>query len=179
MSKHRIFIAVAVSPRLQEEILMWERRYDRLPVRWLQGKNLHVTLIPPWYEERIDEVEKRLEMIREIYPFEILFEKVAYGPDPRRPRLIWAEGKVPKKLVDLKSKIETVLGKESEQRPFRLHLTLARFRPESFSQFSIKRLDEQVSWRDDARSFVLMESHRTPRGADYEILAEISLARKK
>lgn len=174
--KHRIFVALPISAALQEEIVEWEKKFSTLPVRWLHGKNLHITLVPPWYEENVEKIKEILQKVHgAIGSFEIEFEKVTYGPDPRRPRLIWAEGSTPKELVTLTTKIEEALGVTPESRPFRLHLTLARFRPEDLSQFPIKKLDEPVSWHDTVRSFVLMESHLSPAGADYEVLGEFAL----
>lgn len=174
--KKRIFIALTISKELQGKILKWERRYRKLPARWLNGKNLHITLIPPWYEEDVERVKKSLRHIRnKVQPFKIEFQKVSYGPDPRRPHLIWAEGKTPKKLLVLKRELERILRKKSEKRPFRLHLTLARFRPEDFRGFPIKKIDEKVLWKDAIDAVVLMESHLSRSGADYEVLERVSL----
>lgn len=172
----RIFIAITISEKLQQEVLEWEKKYQKLPVRWLQGKNLHITLVPPWYESDIEKIKEKLAPIRErCGSFEIRFENITFGPDPRRPRLIWAEGEAPLEIRNLKLEIERSLNRKPEERPFKLHLTVARFRPETFSSFPIKKLDEKVFLRDEVKSFVLMESHLSPEGADYEVIEEIML----
>ena len=38
----RVFVAVPISSELQKEILGWEGGFQKLPVRWLSGKNLHI-----------------------------------------------------------------------------------------------------------------------------------------
>lgn len=53
-----------------------------------------------------------------------------------------------------------------------MHLTLARFREEDFTNFPAKKLDEEVVWNETASSIVLMQSHLSRQGADYEILME-------
>lgn len=171
MDVKRIFVGLPVSIRLQEEISEWEKGYKDLPVRWMVGKNLHITLVPPWYTDDVEAVAEKLSGIKG-RPFDIEFHKVAYGPDSKRPRLIWAEGKAPKELAYLKARAERALKKEAERRPFSLHLTLARFRPEDFPRFRIKELNEKVSWRDKASSIVLMESRLSHQGANYEVLEE-------
>lgn len=180
--RKRIFIAIGLSKPLQKEILEWERGLQPLPVRWLAGKNLHITLVPPWYAEK-KEIEKIKNILYgiggEIRPFEMGFEKVAFGPMPRRPRLIWAEGQVSDELIKLRGRLENALGQKSEKHPFLLHLTLARFRPEDFGAFTIKTLDKKVSWKERVESFVLMESHLSRSGAEYEILSEIKLHAKE
>lgn len=181
MGKKRIFIALALSENLQEEILKWEKNYQKfagLPagrqVRWLSPKNLHITFVPPWYEEDAAELYPRLKNVKSP-AFDILFERVQFGPDSRRPRLIWAEGKAPGALLGLQKDLEKASGRKSERRPWKMHLTLARFRPEDFSKFVVKKLDEKVAWKEKVESFVVMESRLSPEGAEYEILEKYDL----
>lgn len=172
----RLFVAVPISENLQNEILEWEKSHQNLPVRWLKGKNLHITLIPPWEEENIEKIRATLKTFEnKIGRFGIEFDKMEYGPHGREPRLIWAEGKPPKILLDLKGKLELLLGRKSDFRPWLMHLTLARFRPETFSSFTVKRLNEKVYWPEQVNSIVLMESHLLPDGSDYEVLERVFL----
>lgn len=169
---HRIFVALPISKKLQEEILRWEIGYARFPVRWISGKNLHITLIPPWHTEDVAEAKEMLGSVSPAWPIEFSFTRVSFGPDPRRPRLIWATGETPKDLVTLRDRIAACLGQTPERKPFRSHLTLARFREEHFSVFPVQTLEVPVAWRDTIRSFMLMESHLARSGADYEIIKE-------
>jgi len=172
----RIFIALPISETLQSEILAWEQAFQRLPVRWLKDKNLHITLIPPWYEENVERMVKGIKEVKGMNGrLELQFKRVTFGPNPHAPRLIWAEGPTPPLLTQLKSNLEQALHFKPESRPFRLHLTLARFRPENFHSFPINTLNENVSWHDTAQSFVLMESHLHLTGAEYEVIQEITL----
>jgi len=185
--KRRVFVAIPISEPLQEEILNWENECQKRGacpapfnrkggVRWLAGKNLHLTLVPPWYEETIEDVVSRMQNVGDgLRSFDVTFKRVTYGPNPKRPRLIWAGGETPRQLLELKESVEKTLGVEPEKRPYRLHLTIARFRPENFSQFSIKQLDEKVRWEERVENFVLMESHLSRGGADYEVLKEFLL----
>jgi 2'-5' RNA ligase len=104
------------------------------------------------------------------------FNKVSYGPNPKRPRLIWAKGKAPEKIIYLKNELEKIFPEyKSDYKDWLMHITIARFDPEIFYSFPIKVLDEKVVWRDRAGSFVLMESHLSRSGADYEVLEEFKL----
>ncbi|MBI2012847.1 MAG: RNA 2',3'-cyclic phosphodiesterase [Candidatus Colwellbacteria bacterium] len=175
--KHRVFVALPISEKLQQVILDWEKDFADLPVRWLAGKNLHITLVPPWYieDQELEKLEGILQGVAGFGEFKISFRRVTFGPDPRRPRLIWAEGETPEGLLELYKKIHEVLGREEEKRPFQLHLTIARFQPENFSSFPIQRLDEKVDWRDKVDRVVLFESRLSREGADYKVITEATL----
>lgn len=146
-------------------------------VRWLAGKNLHITLVPPFYvdDQELHKVKNALQTVRGFGVFEISFSRVAFGPNLRQPRLIWAEGETPKEMPNLQKKIYEIFGKEPEKRPLKLHLTIARFRSENFSSSPIKKLDEKVDWLDKADRVVLFESVLSSAGADYERLQEVLL----
>lgn len=173
--KRRLFVAVKISEALQKEILVWREKFSgRLPdkVRWLSGKNLHITLIPPWYESNIKDQISKIKEVK-VLPFEISFTKVKYGPNSRCPRLIWAEGKAPKELVRLKRVLEKIFPEyKNTHKEWFMHLTIARFDPSEISSSPVKQLDEEILWRDDISSFVLIESHLSRKGADYEVLEE-------
>jgi len=173
----RLFVAIKISEELQKEILEWERDYQRLPVRWIAGKNLHVTLIPPWESEEVGKISTALKALegKMERSLEVIFKRVCYGPQKEKPRLIWAEGKAPKEIQDLKTEVEGILRQKPDSRPFKLHLTLARFNPRDFTRFPIKSLDEEVFWRQEVKSIVLVESRLLPEGAEYEVLEEIRL----
>ncbi len=171
----RIFVALGVSENLQKEIFKWRKTFSVLPVRWLAGKNLHITLVPPWRENDVSKAAGALQKLKGAGPFILEFQKVVYGPTARSSRLIWAEGPASPQIIRLKKAAEDAFGAESEKRPFRPHLTIARFRTENFSSFAVQKLDERVDWKEKAESVLLMESRLSPSGADYEILAKAEL----
>lgn len=172
----RIFIAIPISEKLQEEILAWEKKLSIFPVRWLAGKNLHITLVPPW--ETDDEgVQAAIAKVRDFDiklsdEAEMIFNKVSFGPDPRAPRLIWTEGRASEEIISIKERLESAFGVRNGHRPRLPHLTLARFHQEKFADFKIKKIDENVEWYVSVHHFALMESLRDERGVDYKILAE-------
>lgn len=171
----RVFVGIKISNGLQEEILGWEKSWQqKLTVRWLAGKNLHITLIPPWYEGNPEKVKNALGEIKgKFKPFEIKFNKITFGPDPKHPRLIWTEGKAPPEIFKLKKLLEKILNQAGEKRKFSLHLTLARFQPKDFLFFPIKTLDEEIAWAQEVYSIILFEAHLFLTGAEYEVLEEI------
>jgi len=67
------------------------------------------------------------------------------------------------------------LGVKPVNREFKLHLTLARFRPEDYFNFPIKKLSEQISWREKVESVRIMESVLKSGRAEYKLLKTIRL----
>lgn len=150
-----------------------------MPVRWLAPDNLHLTLLPPWLadDKTIEEIADQLEELKYCCrPFNIRFTEVVYGPQPRKPSLICALGKAPAAMIRLKQTFELALGRPAPARPYLLHLTLARFHPENFSSFKVKKLNDKIFWQEKADSFQLIESLLKPDGAEYKILKAIKFS---
>lgn len=181
---HRLFVAIKISEELEDKAFEFRRRHQYLPVRWLSRKNLHITLIPPWQTDDIETAKKLLHQISDktlkqistikSQPFDLNFDEITFGPTPKNPRLIWASGKTPPEIKNLKANLEKIFTRPPENRPFFLHLTLARFRPEDFHTFKTKNLHEKINWQEKVIEIVLMESHLSPKGAEYEILEKVN-----
>ena len=173
----RVFVGIPLSDELRIEISSWRRPYKRLPVRWIDERNLHVTLVPPWYEGNIAGATMKLERLHgRVPPFDISFEAVSWGPDPRRPRLIWATGSAPPELVALKRRVDELYPERAELgRPFTLHTTLARVREEEGRSMPRQAFPAPRGWNMTVQSVVLYESKLLRGGAEYEILSEVGL----
>lgn len=171
----RIFLAITLPETLQREIQRWQDGHGDLPVRWIAGKNLHITMVPPWEEA---EVERVIHSVREAAngagPFSVRFSRVTYGPDIKKPRLIWATGHTPMEMDLLAKKLRSVLPGNGEARGLRSHITVARFRPGDFKKIN-HPMEEAIDWRMEVRSIVLMESQLSSDGANYEIVKEFEL----
>ncbi len=167
----RVFVALPISLEIAREAHDWRKKYPNLSIRWVEDKNLHVTIIPPWEERNVQAVIDALKILEgSVGIFDLAFHRVTYGPNSREPRLIRAEGESPEQIFALKRGVERTLLFTPEVRTFRLHLTLARFSSEDFQTFPIQKMSDEVSWHESVTSFVLMESHLSSSGADYEVL---------
>ena len=172
----RVFIGAKPSPALAGIVNVWQQNWQNLPVRWLTPEQLHITVVPPWNERNAEEVMAILKPLTvNPQPIPVRFTKVSFGPSPLAPRLIWAEGLAPPELVALKDQLEQTLGLTPLRRPFTLHLTLARFRPEDFTSFPFHHLEEHVNWTDTLNSFALIESFLKPDGVEYQTLSTYHL----
>ena len=168
--KKRVFLALLIPKEIKNEISQWQSDHKSLPVRWIRPENLHITLIPPWYagHEEIEEASSdTMPVIKEAKKFSVNFDKVLFGPPGRMARLIWAEGQNPREFIDLKAALEKALAKFShpENRPPKLHLTIARFQPGSINP--LPELDEKIDWSFEANEIAIMESVLKRTGAEY------------
>lgn len=123
----RIFVAMPIPATLTASIEQWRlmtpavRRLAQAPIRWLADKNLHLTLVPPWPETAVGKIlEALVGMPKLNQALTLNFERVTFGPNLNSPRLIWAAGRTPPALINLKQSIERALARPPERRPFRL-----------------------------------------------------------
>lgn len=176
--KKRIFIALGISKELIKKLQVWRKARYGFPVRWIPDKDLHITIIPPWYSYRVKEIIDKLKSADiAVEPFLAIFKKISFGPNPKHPRLIWAEGESIGAVV-LENQLRTLLQKRKEKQIFLPHFTIARFASNDFPSFPIKELKENINWKEHINSFLVMESHLRKSGATYEILAKIPFKRK-
>lgn len=184
----RIFVGISMPKELQEKVLKWQQKFsvrggsvfggqiiDSISqIRWVEPKNLHVTLVPPLgFAQDLRPLIDKLKMV-ESPGFEIVFNKIVFGPSAKQPRMVWAVGPAQPALVKLKDSLQSALGfvDDMRGRAYRQHLTLARlksFPPQQTSAIA------KVDWRMRVEKFVLYESKLLPEGADYEVLAEFPL----
>lgn len=109
------------------------RRRGALDVRWVRLDGLHVTLrfLGPTPEERLPELASAVqEVARASRPFDVRLAGAGAFPSPERPRALWigvAQGTV--ELAEVAAGLDSALvalGWNTDDRPFRPHLTLAR-----------------------------------------------------
>jgi 2'-5' RNA ligase len=171
--KHRIFIALPVSFEAKRKILQWQKCHKNIPVRWIKSRNLHITLISPWYTKDIEAVHKKLKAITHGPPLSLRFFQITVGPNNHSLRLIWIEGKRNKQHVILKRQLESILDLQPEKRAFLPHITIGRLR--KGEKISFEKIPEKISWRLEIKSFCLMESHLLRAGAEYRMLRTYNL----
>lgn len=170
----RIFIGIRVPEDIARRII---RLQMELPssLRMIPDPNLHVTLLPPWEETDIATVKQKLQSVHtRIRPFVLSFAKVLPGPNAKNPRLLWTQSMhPPKSIFILKKKLEKALGQKPEKRVFFPHITVARFDKNTHEDY--RDIAKDISWEFEVDSFVLYQSHLTPKGAEYEVLGEYQI----
>ena len=132
----RLFAAVPLPPPARDEVagLLDRLRERELPVRWVGGEGLHLTL--KFYGEVGSE---RLEVIAEAVraagtggePLPLRLAELGAFPSPARARILWVGVDAPPALELLQDRLERrseAIGFPPEGVPFRPHVTLGRVR---------------------------------------------------
>lgn len=171
----RVFIAMPAGEVLRGNALAFRASHSSLPVCWIPPENLHVTLVPPWYCEDTGEVCKELhDLLADVKPFDVCFNEISAGPTARKPRLIWASGGIHTVLGELRGRLSSLAGPESDnnERNFFLHVTFARIRKGQKVNLS----PEAIDWKATLNSVCFYESILHPSGAEYRMLCEVELS---
>lgn len=132
----RLFVAIdipdALKLRIESELV--ERLRVIEGARWSRPEGRHLTLkfLGNVDDDRVDEVGAAIATASVRHaPFRVSFAEIGAFPNARRPRVLWVglgegAGETAAVAGDVERALEP-LGFPSEGRPFRGHLTLARF----------------------------------------------------
>ena len=124
----RVFVALKIAPGIADELARMALELERFPVRLIAPADIHLTLVPPWNEVSIPGAVGKLRGVAGRFgEFVLEFRHVGYGPDPRRPRFLWVECAAGPDLAQLRASL-LVAFEQTDERPFRPHVTLARLR---------------------------------------------------
>jgi len=172
--KIRCFVAVPVPEDIKKQLAgLQEELSPKLKgAKWVKPAGLHVTLkflgeISP---AQVEKVCERLARALAAQPFNISFSGLGVFPKPARARVLWigfSEGadRCRKIWESIEGPMEEA-GFRREKRPFRAHLTLARFR--NPGPVAPEILDHRFSSSGfRAESVVLYRSQLKPSGAVY------------
>ncbi|MDG7011078.1 MAG: RNA 2',3'-cyclic phosphodiesterase [Nitrososphaerota archaeon] len=182
----RAFVALEVPAQVVDSLAAFQRELfsSGADVKLVERENLHFTakFLGEISEAQAAEAESRLRKLS-LKSARVEVRGVGAFPDLSRPRVVWAsvpKGQAGLVLPMLKEVIDSLDGiGERDDRPFQLHLTLARVR----SGRNLRELQQAV--RDNAdRSFgiadlislKLKSSHLTPKGPIYHDVGVYRLA---
>jgi len=187
--QHRIFIAINFPENIKKELMGFQSKWPKLPVRWVGPENLHITLAFLGYladEELLEIIKITKEVAQRNNSFSINLKKICYGPPKKMPpRMIWAEGEKSTELGKLQKDLENSLFsaptkslKKPETRPYAPHITLGRIRQWEFRQIEPEErpeVNEGISLSFEVNSIEVMESDLKKGGAEYTILESCPL----
>ena len=180
----RIFVGFPVSRKIARTIpLLQSTIPDKKGIiRWLSGKNIHLTLsfLGNIAADRIPELIECLKEAVKVKYFNITIEGTGVYPSPSHPRILWLgvnEGS--DELITLHIEVEKRVKKfkdNPKKVKFTPHITIARV-------WGLKREIDFIPFMNtvyspiefDVNSIYLYESQLVPEGAQYTILAEFPL----
>jgi 2'-5' RNA ligase len=177
----RLFIAAIIPEEIKKELLSQKlRKKFGENLRWTLSQNLHLTLaFLGWVEkEKIEKIKKILRetMSKISSSYFLKLTKISLGPDPKKPRLVWAEGKANNEFLNFVEKLKQELIKEGifvdQKHSFRPHLTLARAKGKDLWG---KKIEEKIDLIFPIKEIALMESQLKREGAEYVVLESVKL----
>jgi 2'-5' RNA ligase len=170
----RVFVGVRIASAIASELTRLARDLEQFPVRLVAMGDVHLTLVPPWNESSILEATDKIGSVAGGFcGFTLGFRHLGYGPNPERPRLLWAECDATSELTALRAALLQACGK-TEERAFRPHVTVARLR-ESGRMIAMRcPIDREISFTQQVDSIELFRSPPSG-GVGYQILASLPL----
>jgi len=178
----RLFVAVDVPEHLKDAIetgVVGRLRVGASGAKWTRPEGRHLTLkfLGNVDEPRVAGIASVVEDAAARHgSFPASFDEIGGFPDLRRPQVLWIGlGRGNAELARIASDLDegfVRLGFEAERRPFRGHLTLARFpKPSAIELPPLETPDEPFR----VEEFVLFESKLHPKGARYTALERFAL----
>ena len=183
----RLFVAVDPGERVRRHLSAWlDAGRRRWPLRWVRPEQLHLTL-QFLGEQPASAVEPLAAALRAVAahhpPLRLRSGGLGAFPGWRRPRVLVLHVDGGPELADLAAAVRAAgaaacPGDRPDDKPWRPHLTLARFRGRADASL-VAALRE---WRPEpppdtaVDRIVLVESRLGPGGARYRDVAEFPLA---
>lgn len=181
--KRRIFIAINLPEDVRRKLADYQSKWTGLDpalIRWVKKDNLHITLVFIGYVTD-DEMYEVCQMVKETAkkhePFMINLEKIILGPPNKTPRMFWVEGEESKEIAELQNNLENAIAGENlvrkEARPYKVHITLARFKYPLVK--SLPKVDEEFKAQIPVETIEIMQSNLKRSGAEYSVLESVEL----
>lgn len=183
----RVFIAIELPDEIRKNIveLVSELKEVGSAVKWVEEKNLHITLkFLGWVEDRkIDDViELAAKAAGGTGSFKAKFEGLGTFPPGKTPRVVWVGvsegGEKLKKLADSLEETLSNAGYRSEEREFNSHVTIGRVKEKK----GVDKLREKLEDYKDPKfgeavvdHVDVMKSTLTPKGPIYEKIKELKI----
>ena len=170
----RIFVALRIVGEIAQELTQHGKGLEQFSIRPVPAADIHLTLVPPWNEVSIPDAVAKLRRVADTYvAFPLAFRHIGYGPEPRHPRFLWVECAANNEIAGLRAALLRAFG-QTDERPFRPHVTLARLRDKGRVIARKHPVDKDLLFTQRVDSVELMQSP-PPGGSGYKILVSLPL----
>ncbi len=179
----RAFIAIPLPAAVQQKISTLQQQLRALlpELKCVKTENLHLTLhfLGDQSEELLAEIgQNMLSIGQKKKNFNVTVEGLGFFPNRRRPRILWLGIEPQDKLIDLHRQLTETLqsqGLNCEQRTYRPHLTIGRFKNNPRTTEQLCPFLSQQCGNFMIDKMILFSSRLTPQGAIHTPLTEASL----
>jgi RNA 2',3'-cyclic 3'-phosphodiesterase len=186
----RGFIAIKIPKDIESVLGLYQEALKRegLKCKWVHPENIHITLL---FLGNID-LERALNLSEDLNmelssrkPIEVSISSVGFFPNIKNPSVFWAGiNKGAGELKDLKKSIEAISERHGfgpEDRDFKAHLTIARFKDrrhvDSKALESICNRDKnRLFGQFEAKEVIFFKSILKPSGPEYYQFQTFKLA---
>ena len=172
----RVFVGLKIAPAIASQLAEIVAGLERPLVRRVAPADIHLTLVAPWNEVSVaDAITKLAGVAARCGGFPLRFQHAGYGPQPRRPRLLWAECVASGEISALRTALLQAFGQAVDDRPFLPHVTLARIRAHPSAIVQRHPIDQPLALTQQVESIELFQS--PPAGeSGYRVLASLQPA---
>jgi len=177
----RAFVAIELPASIREALAREQARFRTLSTdaRWTRPEGIHLTLkfLGNISAQREAEVKDALGRLERFETFSVRVQGFGFFPNGKSPRVFWAGLEAPPDLARLAAQVESAmerLGFPPEGRPFKPHLTLARFktsRPQRELERLVAASGKPTLGSFEVSEFFLWESRLLRGGAEYHKVA--------
>jgi 2'-5' RNA ligase len=169
-----VFVGLKIAPEIASRLAQLAAGLEQPFVRPVTPADIHLTLVPPWNEASVpDAIEKLGSVSGSFGTFQLIFQHAGYGPQPRRPRLLWADCAATDEIAALRAALLQAYG-QTDERPFQPHVTLARIRGDGVAIARKHPVDRPLSLSQRVESIELFQSPPAG-GSGYQVLASLRL----
>ncbi len=173
--RSRVFVGLKITLEIANQLAHFAAKLDKAFIRPVAAADIHLTLVPPWNETSIpDAIAKLCNVTENFGPFWLIFRHVGYGPQARRPRLLWVDCTVNDECLALRLALLDAFN-QTDKRPFQPHVTLARLRPAGAAMARKHPIDQSLSLSQRIESVELFQSP-PPGSSGYRILMSSKLS---
>lgn len=181
----RIFIAIPIPNKIKQRIsqeILSDKTFSNLRIRWVQPKNLHITLkfLGETPSERIPALIAAMQATAaQTDPFSIRLEKGGVFPNRQKPKVVWIDIEPPAPLLKIWQTLETNAAKNGfprDTKPLKAHLTLGRI-ADSHVETEKTRIGPLLDAAStlqlpifEVNQIQLIQSTLSPQGAEYSLL---------
>jgi 2'-5' RNA ligase len=179
MQEKRLFVALPLPPQVTAKLSEVPKALQQEGLRWVPAANWHLTVLflGGVTEEEAEGCISRLQQAPMPGPFTLRLKPAVRVVDRRgRTEMIWAAFESSLPFAQLCFRVADTLSRTPDREPLP-HVTLARTRKDFRRRISAGLFPALEPLQFEVNGFELWESKLSPKGAEYQSLAQFQLGK--